>query len=117
MYIFSALILCTILPSQVAFTSLVSTSAICITSTYGLVALLRLFMTPDGFKWSKFKLGSFAKYFYAAAALFNTVVFAVEVSPFFFPVTAGTFNFVSVSKHSRFPCGRADLTGFFFLFK
>ena len=74
-------------------------------------------MTPDGFKWSKFKLGSSAKYFYAAAALFNAVVFAVEVSPFFFPVTAGTFNFVSVSKHSRFPCGRADLTGFFFLFK
>ena len=52
-------------------------------------------MTPDDFKSSKFKLGPFAKYFYVAAAFFNAIVFAVEVSPFFFPVTAETFNFVS----------------------
>ena len=65
-------------------------------------------MTPDGFRWSKFRLGRFAKYFYAAAAIFNAIVFAVEVSPFFFPVTPGTFNFVSPS----FPRGYADLIGF-----
>jgi hypothetical protein len=52
-------------------------------------------MTPNDFKSSKFKLGPFAKYFYVAAAFFNAIVFSVQVSPFFFPVTAETFNFVS----------------------
>lgn len=99
MYIFCALLLCTILPSQVAFTSLTSAAGVLITAGYGLVALLRLTMTPNSFKWSKFKLGPFAKCFYAAAAFFNAIVFAVEISPFFFPVTAETFNFVSSSKH------------------
>jgi len=96
MYIFAAILLCTILPSLVAFTSLVSTSAIGITSSYGMVALLRLFMTPDGFKWSKYKLGPYAKYFYASTAIFNAILFAVEASPFFFPVNAQTFNFAAV---------------------
>lgn len=52
-------------------------------------------MTPNDFRSSKFKLGPFAKYFYVAAAFFNAIVFSVQVSPFFFPVTAETFNFVS----------------------
>ena len=56
-------------------------------------------MTPNDFKSSKFKLGPFAKYFYVAAAFFNAIVFAVQVSPFFFPVTAETFNFVSNFVH------------------
>lgn len=95
MYIFGASLLCTILPSQVAFTSLISAGGIPTTAAYGLIALLRLFMTPDDFKSSKFKLGRFAKYFYVAAAFFNAIVFSTQVSPFFFPVTAETFNFVS----------------------
>jgi amino acid permease len=95
MYIFGAILLCTILPSQVAFTSLISAGGIPTTAAYGLIALLRLFMTPNDFKSSKFKLGPFAKYFYVAAAFFNAIVFSVQVSPFFFPVTAETFNFVS----------------------
>jgi len=96
MYVFGACLLCTILPSQVAFTSLISAGGIPTTAAYGLIALLRLFMTPDDFKSSKFKLGRFAKLFYVTAALFNAIVFAVEVSPFFFPVTAATFNFAGV---------------------
>ena len=115
MYIYGACILCTILPSQVAFTSLTSAAVIPITASYGLIALLRSFMTPDEFQWSKFKLGPFAKCFYVATAFFMAIVFAVQVSPFFFPVTAGTFNFVSPSKHSCFPRGY-DLINFFFLF-
>lgn len=95
MYIFGASLLCTILPSQVAFTSLISAGGIPTTAAYGLIALLRLFMTPHDFKSSKFKLGPLAKYFYVAAAFFNAIVFSVQVSPFFFPVTAETFNFVS----------------------
>ncbi|KAI6099153.1 hypothetical protein F5141DRAFT_1066724 [Pisolithus sp. B1] len=58
-YIFAALLLCTILPSQS----------------------------------SHFRLGKYAKPFYLCAALFNTLIFAVDISPFYFPVTADTFNF------------------------
>ena len=75
MYFFAAFILRTILPSQVTSTSLVSGVGICISSSYGLVALLRLFVTPNGFRWSKFKLGRFTKFFYAAAAFFNAIRF------------------------------------------
>lgn len=114
MYIFCALLLCTIIPSQVAFTSLTSAAGLLITAGYGLIGLLRLLITPDGFKWSKFRLGRFAKYFYAATAFFNAIVFAVEISPFFFPVTAETFNFVSPSKFDYFPRGYLDLIGFSF---
>jgi translation initiation factor 5B len=103
MYIFGACLLCTILPSQVAFTSLISAGGIPTTAAYGLIALLRLTMTPDDFKSSKFRLGPFAKYFYVAAVFFNAIVFAVEVSPFFFPVTAETFNFVSEFIHDFLP--------------
>jgi hypothetical protein len=102
MYIFGAALLCTILPSQVAFTSLISAGGILTIAAYGLIALLRLFMTPNDFQSSKFKLGPFAKYFYVAAAFFNDIVFAVEVSPFFFPVTAEAFNFVSGFIHDSF---------------
>lgn len=96
MYVFGACLLCTILPSQVAFTSLISAGGIPTTAAYGLIALLRLFMTPNDFKSSKFKLGRFAKPFYVAAVLFNGLIFSVQVSPFFFPVTAETFNFAGV---------------------
>lgn len=102
MYLFCACLLCSILPSQVAFTSLISAAGLLITAGYGIIPLLRLFMTPDNFKWSKYKLGPYAKYCYAAAALFNALVFAVEVSPFFFPNTAETFNFVSPSRSDSF---------------
>jgi len=36
-----------------------------------------------------------AKPFYLAAAVFNALIVSVDISPFFFPVTAETFNFVS----------------------
>jgi len=96
MGIFGAIILCTILPSQVAFTSLISAGGIPTTAAYGLIALLRLTMTPDDFKSSHFYLGRFRKPFYVAAVLFNGLIFAVQISPFFFPVTAQNFNFASV---------------------
>jgi len=96
MYIFGAVLLCSILPSQVAFTSLISAGGIPTTAAYGLIALLRLIMTPNDFRSSRFGLGRFAKPFYVAAAFFNAIVFAVQVSPFTFPVTAQTFNFAGV---------------------
>ncbi|KAI0676694.1 hypothetical protein C8Q78DRAFT_1141729 [Trametes maxima] len=96
MFLFGALILCTILPSQVAFTSLVSAGGIPTTAAYGLISLLRLTMTPDDFKGSHFYLGRWRKPFYLAAVIFNGIVFAVQISPFSFPTNAETFNFACV---------------------
>lgn len=80
MYIFGAIILCTILPSQVAFTSLISAGGIPTVAAYGLIALLRLTMTPDEFKSSYFYLGSWRKPFYFVTVLFNALVFAVRIT-------------------------------------
>lgn len=77
-YIFGALILCTILPSQVAFTSLVSAGGVPTIAAYGLIALLRLTMTPNHFQSSYFNLGRFAKPFYVVAILFNALIVAVS---------------------------------------
>ncbi|KAG1753285.1 hypothetical protein EDB19DRAFT_1824032 [Suillus lakei] len=92
-YIFAAILLCTIIPSQVAFTSLVSAGAVPTIAAYGLIAFLRLTMTPNHFQSSHFRLGKYAKPFYVCAVLFNALVFAVDISPFEFPVNAQTFNF------------------------
>jgi len=77
-YIFGACILCTILPSQVAFTSLVSAGGIPTIAAYGLISLLRLTMTRNRFKSSYFYLGKLGVPFYACAAVFNAIVFAVR---------------------------------------
>ena len=76
--IIAAALLCLILPSQVAFTSMLSAGAIPLIASYGLIALLRLCFTFDKFKSTKFKLGSMRKPFYIAATLFNALFFAVS---------------------------------------
>ncbi|TBU27707.1 amino acid transporter [Dichomitus squalens] len=112
MFVFGAFILCTILPSQVAFTSLISAGGIPTTAAYGLIALLRLTMTPNDFTNSHFYLGRWRIPFYISAVLFNGLVFAVcnsghvpghvmnilqvQISPFSFPTDASTFNFACV---------------------
>ncbi|KAF8306255.1 amino acid transporter [Clavulina sp. PMI_390] len=96
MYVFGALILCTILPSSVAFTSLVSAGGVPTIAAYGLIALLRLTQTPYDFKTSKFGLGKWKIPFYTSAVLFNALMVAVQVSPFSFPVTAQTFNYAGI---------------------
>ena len=78
MYIFGAAILCTILPSQVAFTSLISAGGIPTVAAYGLIALLRFTMTPDEFKSSHFYLGRWRKPFYFVTVVFNALVFSVR---------------------------------------
>lgn len=80
MFVFGAVILCTILPSQVAFYSLISAGGIPTTAAYGLIALLRLTMTPNDFKGSHFYLGKYRKPFYAATVFFNAIVFSVRSS-------------------------------------
>ncbi|KAG8931582.1 hypothetical protein FRC00_000727, partial [Tulasnella sp. 408] len=96
MYVFGAALLCVILASNVAFTSLVSAGGIPTIAAYGLIGLLRLTMTPDSFRSTKFKLGVFKRPMYAATAFFQAIVFSVMISPFFFPVTAKSFNFACV---------------------
>ena len=78
MFVFGAALLCTILPSQVAFTSLISAGGIPTMAAYGLIALLRLTMTPNDFKNSHFYLGRWRIPFYIATVLFNGLVFAVR---------------------------------------
>ncbi|KAG5643584.1 hypothetical protein DXG03_000637 [Asterophora parasitica] len=96
MYIFGAILLCSILPSQVAFYSLVSAGGIPTIAAYGLIGLLRLTLTRDRFKSSYFHLGKLGVPFYAATAIFNAIIFSVDISPFFFPTTSETFNFACV---------------------
>jgi translation initiation factor 5B len=80
--IFSATMLCTILPSQVAFTSLVSAGGVPTIAAYGLIALLRFTMTPNSFQSSYFFLGRFRKMYYFAAVLFNGLIVAVRLPIF-----------------------------------
>ncbi|KIY73300.1 amino acid transporter [Cylindrobasidium torrendii FP15055 ss-10] len=96
MYFFGAIILCTILPSTVAFTSLVSAGGVPTIAAYGLIALLRLTMTRNEFKGSHFYLGRLRVPFYICTCLFNGLLFSVMISPFFFPVEAESFNFACV---------------------
>ncbi|KIO21277.1 hypothetical protein M407DRAFT_29106 [Tulasnella calospora MUT 4182] len=96
MYVFGSALLCVILASNVAFTSLVSAGGVPTIAAYGLIGLLRLTMTPNSFRSTKFKLGVFRRPMYAATAFFQAIVFSVMISPFFFPVTAESFNFASV---------------------
>ncbi|KAJ7621866.1 gamma-aminobutyric acid transporter [Mycena polygramma] len=70
-FVFAAALLCTILPSQVAFTSLVSAGRVPTIAAYGFIALLRLTMTPNDFQP-----------FYASAVFFNAIVFAVPPSAY-----------------------------------
>ncbi|KAF8496642.1 gamma-aminobutyric acid transporter [Hysterangium stoloniferum] len=96
MFIFGAAILCTILPSQVAFASLVSAGGVLNIAAYALIASLRLIFTPNSFLSTRFKLGIFRKPFYVATAIFNTFVLAVMLSPLVFPVSKENFNFSCV---------------------
>ncbi len=89
MFVFAAVLLCIILPSQVAFTSLISASGVPTIAAYGLIVLLRLTQTPHAFKSSHFYLGRWARPMYLSTVLFNGLVFAVcficpTHAPFFF---------------------------------
>lgn len=107
-FVFAAALLCTILPSQVAFTSLVSAGGVPTIAAYGLIALLRLTLTPNDFQSSHFRLGAFAKPFYASAAFFNAIVFAVRTLPSS-AVLAGAYPYAGYDLAFLFPCHRTDL--------
>jgi len=92
-FVCSAILLCSIIPSVAAFTSLISGGAVPLIAAYGLIALLRLVVTPNEFRNTKLSLGRPRKWLYAISAIFNALLCAVLVSPFTFPVSAATMNF------------------------
>jgi amino acid transporter len=77
----AALLLCTQLPSQVAFSSLTSTSAAGSIAAYGLLGFGRAFITRKTFKPSFFDLGRFGVIMAVVTFVWNGFAFAVLCSP------------------------------------
>lgn len=96
MLIVAALLLCTILPSAVAFTSLISAAAVPTITAYALICFGRVFITPHEFKNARWSLGRWSRPLTLIALIWNTYLAAVLFSPIQFPVSAETFNYSSV---------------------
>ncbi|OJJ42676.1 hypothetical protein ASPZODRAFT_76203 [Penicilliopsis zonata CBS 506.65] len=77
----AALLLCTQLPSQVAFASLTSTSAAGSIAAYGLVGLGRALLTRKTFRPSFWALGRFGVLSAVVTFLWNGFAFAVLCAP------------------------------------
>ncbi|PNP48266.1 hypothetical protein TGAM01_v200608 [Trichoderma gamsii] len=95
-WVVSSIITCTILPSSVAFTSLVSAAGVPSAAAYGLICIGRLFFTPKTFPKPAWSLGRWSKPFQAISVLWNGWVVAVLYSPYEFPVTGSTLNYAPV---------------------
>ncbi|KIW06077.1 uncharacterized protein PV09_03248 [Verruconis gallopava] len=96
MLVVSALLLCTILPSPVAFTSLVSAAGVPTITAYALISFGRAFITPHKFKHAKWSLGKWSRPLNVIAFVWNTYLAAVLFSPLYFPVSGSTFNYSPV---------------------
>ncbi|KAI9739217.1 MAG: hypothetical protein M1834_007430 [Cirrosporium novae-zelandiae] len=92
----SAIITCTILPSEVAFTSLISAAGVPSAAAYGLICIGRVFITRDNFPKAKWSLGRLSRPFQICAIFYNGWVVAVLFSPWEFPVTGETLNYAPV---------------------
>ncbi|KAJ5501595.1 Amino acid/polyamine transporter I [Penicillium expansum] len=92
----SAVITCTILPSAVAFTSLVSAAGVPSAAAYGLISLGRLTLTSGEKLEAKWSLGRLSKPFQFISVLWNGWVVAVLFSPYSFPVEASTLNYAPI---------------------
>ena len=96
MHAVAALLLCTILPSPVAFASLVSAAGVPTITGYALIAFGRCFLTPHNFKHARFSLGRWSRPLTFIAFVWNLYLACVLFSPLYFPVTVGYFNFSPV---------------------
>ncbi|KAJ5907137.1 Thiamine transporter thi9 [Penicillium subrubescens] len=92
----AALVTCTILPSNVAFTSLVSAAGVPSAAAYGLICLGRLFCTPNRFPKPAWSLGRWSKPFQFIGVFWNGWVVAILFSPYAFPVTGQTLNYAPI---------------------
>lgn len=95
-WIVSAFLLCTILPSAVAFTSLVSAAGVPTFAAYAVVATCRVFITPHDFRDGAWRLGWASRPIAMLAVPFNWFCVAVLVSPYVFPVSATTLNYAGI---------------------
>lgn len=77
----AALLLCTQLPSQVAFSSLTSTSAAGSIAAYGVLGFGRAFVTRKSFRPSFFDLGRFGFLFAIVTFIWNGFAFSVLCMP------------------------------------
>lgn len=88
----AAIVTCTILPSNVAFTSLVSAAGVPSAAAYGLICLGRLFCTPTRFPKPAWSLGRLSKPFQLIGVFWNGWVVAILFSPYAWPVTGENLN-------------------------
>lgn len=88
----SSLITCTILPSPVAFTSLISAAGVPSAAAYALICFGRVFITPKNFPKPRWSLGKWSRPFQFIGIFWNLWVVAVLFSPYVFPVTGENLN-------------------------
>jgi amino acid transporter len=91
-WVVASIVTCTILPSAVAFTSLISAAGVPSAAAYGLICLGRVFLTPNNFPEARWSLGKWSKPMQFVSIFWNGWVVAVLFSPYEFPVTASTLN-------------------------
>ncbi|RMY94164.1 hypothetical protein D0861_01487 [Hortaea werneckii] len=96
MHTVAALLLCTILPSPVAFTSLVSAAGVPTITAYALIAFGRTFLTPRKFQRSPWSLGKWSRPLTFVAFVWNLYLACVLFSPLEFPVNGQSFNYSPV---------------------
>lgn len=88
----ASVVACTILPSSVAFTSLISAAGVPSAAAYGLICLGRVFFTPKDFPKPRWNLGRLSRPFQVIGIFWNGWVVAVLFSPYSFPVSGETLN-------------------------
>lgn len=91
-WVVAAIITCTILPSGVAFTSLISAAGVPSSAAYGLICFGRVFLTPNKFPEPRWSLGRWSRPFQIIGIFWNAWVVAVLFSPYEFPVSGATLN-------------------------
>ncbi|CZR56112.1 related to GABA transport protein [Phialocephala subalpina] len=95
-WLISAIVTCTILPSAVAFTSLISAAGVPSAAAYGLICFGRFFITPKNFPKPRWSLGKWSRPFQFVGIFWNGWVVAVLFSPYEWPVTGETLNYAPV---------------------
>ena len=101
----AALVTCTILPSGVAFTSLISAAGVPSSAAYGLICFGRFFLTPKDYPKPRWSLGRWSRPFQFIGIFWNGWCVAILFSPYEFPVTGATLNctFLIVLPRKRKP--------------
>lgn len=89
----AAILLCAILPSSYAFTSLISVAGVPTVAAYALIPILRLIFTRGQFAHAKWSCGRWSTPFCVIAAVWNIILLAVLLSPYTADITPQNFNF------------------------